>query len=150
MTQERGQKRLHQQSSKPVITYKSVSSRSSEAFSGWLTEAWEEYGIRDLVLVGSPSSSGDIKLPLPQAYEALKKSPHNFNLGGVTIAERHAKKGDEHLRLLKKSESGCEFFISQAVYNHQATADFNQPLCKNLQRERRNTKAHHFDFYTLW
>jgi len=116
-------KRLHQQSSKPVITYKSVSSRSSEAFSGWLTEAWEEYGIRDLVLVGSPSPSGDIKLPLPQAYEALKKSPHNFNLGGVTIAERHAKKGDEHLRLLKKSESGCEFFISQAVYNHQATAD---------------------------
>ncbi|MCB5160612.1 methylenetetrahydrofolate reductase [Marinomonas algarum] len=116
-------KRLHQASDKPVITYKSVSSRSSEAFSGWLSQAWEEYGIRDLVLVGSPSSTGDIKLPLPQAYETLKASPYDFNLGGVTIAERHAKKGDEHLRLTKKSAAGCDFFISQAVYNPQATAD---------------------------
>ncbi len=116
-------KRLHTQSGKPVITYKSVSSRSSEEFSGWLTQAWEDFGIRDLVLVGSPSSDGDIKLPLLKAYDTLKASPHNFNLGGVTIAERHAKKGDEHLRLMKKSDAGCEFFISQAVYNHQATAD---------------------------
>lgn len=116
-------KRLHCQSGKPVITYKSVSSRSSKEFSGWLNEAWEDFGIRDLVLVGSPSSDGDIKLTLPNAYDTLKTSRHNFNLGGVTIAERHAKKGDEHLRLLKKSDAGCEFFISQAVYNHQATAD---------------------------
>ncbi len=116
-------KRLYQASNKPVITYKSVSSRTPEAFSGWLSEAWEDFGIRDLVLVGSPSSDGDIKLPLPHAYETLKASSHPFNLGGVTIAERHAKKGDEHLRLMKKSDSGCEFFISQAVYNHQATAD---------------------------
>ena len=87
-------KRLHQQSGQPVITYKSVSSRSAAEFSGWLTEAWEDFGIRDLVLVGSPSSDGDIKLPLPQAYDTLKQSPHAFNLGGVTIAERHAKKGD--------------------------------------------------------
>ena len=116
-------KRLYQASHKPVITYKSVSSRTPEAFSGWLSEAWEDFGIRDLVLVGSPSSDGDIKLPLPDAYDTLKASSHSFNLGGVTIAERHAKKGDEHLRLMKKSDSGCDFFISQAVYNHQATAD---------------------------
>jgi len=116
-------KRLYQASQKPVITYKSVSSRTPEAFSGWLSEAWEDFGIRDLVLVGSPSSDGDIKLPLPDAYDTLKASSHSFNLGGVTIAERHAKKGDEHLRLMKKSDSGCDFFISQAVYNHQATAD---------------------------
>ena len=116
-------KRLNTASGKPVITYKSVSSRSSEAFTAWLNEAWNEYGIKDLVLVGSPSSQGDIKLPLPQAYETLADSEHDFNLGGVTIAERHAVKGDEHLRLLKKSASGCDFFVSQAVYNHQATAD---------------------------
>lgn len=115
--------RLNSASGKPVITYKSVSSRSSEAFTAWLNEAWNEYGIKDLVLVGSPSSQGDIKLPLPQAYDTLADNEHDFNLGGVTIAERHAVKGDEHLRLLKKSASGCDFFVSQAVYNHQATAD---------------------------
>ena len=42
---------------------------------------------------------------------------------GVTIAERHADKGNEHLRLLEKSAQGCEFFVSQAVYNPQATID---------------------------
>ncbi|MGR0277495.1 methylenetetrahydrofolate reductase [Marinomonas dokdonensis] len=115
--------RLNSASGKPVITYKSVSSRSSEAFTAWLNEAWNEYGIKDLVLVGSPSSQGDIKLPLPKAYNTLADNEHDFNLGGVTIAERHAVKGDEHLRLLKKSASGCDFFVSQAVYNHQATAD---------------------------
>ncbi|MEO9655352.1 methylenetetrahydrofolate reductase [Marinomonas sp.] len=115
--------RLNSASGKPVITYKSVSSRSAEAFTAWLNEAWNEYGIKDLVLVGSPSSQGDIKLPLPQAYDTLANNEHDFNLGGVTIAERHAVKGDEHLRLLKKSASGCDFFVSQAVYNHQATAD---------------------------
>lgn len=115
--------RLNQASHLPVITYKSVSSRSKEEFNQWLEEAWHSFGINDLVLVGSPSSTGDIKLPLTQAYDCLQNSPLAFNLGGVTIAERHAKKGDEHLRLTKKSAAGCEFFVSQAVYNPQATAD---------------------------
>ncbi len=131
-------KRLHLASEKPVVTYKSVSSRSAEEFSGWLTEAWEDYGIRDLVLVGSPSSEGDIKLPLPKAYQTLASSPHNFNLGGVTIAERHAKKGDEHLRLIKKVSAGCDFFISQAVYNPQATADLISRYARSCKEEGKN------------
>lgn len=116
-------KRLRDASGAPVITYKSVSSRSPNEFSGWLQEAWDDFGIRDIVLVGSPSSEGDIKLPLSEAYLTLQNAPQEFNLGGVTIAERHAKKKDEHLRLMNKSKAGCEFFISQAVYNPQATAD---------------------------
>jgi 5,10-methylenetetrahydrofolate reductase len=44
-------------------------------------------------------------------------------VGGVTIAERHAKKGDEHQRLIEKFRQGCNFFISQAIYNPQATID---------------------------
>ncbi|MGO3344818.1 MAG: methylenetetrahydrofolate reductase [Marinomonas sp.] len=115
--------RLKVASNKPVITYKSVSSRTTEEFTQWLQEAWDEFDIKDIVLVGSPSSEGGIKLPLSQAYKALENMPLEFNLGGVTIAERHAKKKDEHLRLINKSEAGCDFFISQAVYNPQATAD---------------------------
>lgn len=107
----------------PVITYKSVSQRSKADFEQWLSEAATEYGVQDLVLVGSPSSQGDIRLPLNDAYETLRDSEHDFQLGGVTIAERHASKGNEHARLLSKSEQGCEFFISQAVYNPQATVD---------------------------
>lgn len=114
---------LRDKSERPVITYKSVSQRSREDFDGWLDRAWCPHGVRDLVLVGSPSSEGDIKLTLPQAYQAMQEHSLNFNLGGVTIAERHAIKGNEHLRLLEKSEQGCEYFISQAVYNAQATID---------------------------
>jgi len=114
---------LREKSGRPVITYKSVSQRNRTDFDEWLDRAWCPHGVRDLVLVGSPSSEGDIKLPLPQAYSALQEHSLNFHLGGVTIAERHASKGNEHLRLLEKTEQGCEYFISQAVYNAQATID---------------------------
>ncbi|MBE9398029.1 hypothetical protein IOQ59_12245 [Pontibacterium sp. N1Y112] len=107
----------------PVITYKSVSQRDRDDFNNWLDDAWNDYGVRDMVMVGSPSNDGEIKLSLNDAYDAVGDHPLDYQLGGVTIAERHAKKGDEHLRLLDKSNKGCEFFVSQAVYNSQATID---------------------------
>ncbi|SKA65270.1 Methylenetetrahydrofolate reductase [Enterovibrio nigricans DSM 22720] len=45
-------------------------------------------------------------------------------LGGVTIPERHLVKGDEHLRVFKKIEAGCSFFVSQGVYDVHASKDF--------------------------
>jgi len=119
----------------PVITYKSVAQRDRADFEQWLNEAWHEYNLRDLVLVGSPSSEGEIRLSLADAYTALQQHPLEFNLGGVTIAERHAKKGDEHVRLAKKSDDGCEFFVSQAVYNAQATVDMLSSYARQC-RER--------------
>jgi 5,10-methylenetetrahydrofolate reductase len=116
-------KLLNDRSGRPIITYKSVAQRDRADFEQWLEEAWNDYGIRNLVLVGSPSSEGEIKLSLNQAYAALKEHHTPFHLGGVTIAERHAVKGNEHERLISKVENGCEFFISQAVYNAQATID---------------------------
>lgn len=114
---------VREKSGHPVITYKSVSQRDRKDFEAWLSEAWNTYGVKDIVLVGCPSSDGDVRLSLNSAYDALKQHPLNYHLGGVTIAERHAKKGDEHLRLIQKNQQGCEFFISQAVYNSQATID---------------------------
>ena len=124
---------LSDKSGLPTITYKSVSARSKNEFNQWLEQAWVEYGIQNIVLVGSPSSSGTINLPLKEAYKTLSEHQRNFNLGGVTIAERHHKKGDEHIRLKQKSIDGCNFFISQAVYNADATIDLLQQysaLCK--------------------
>ncbi|MGY8873165.1 MAG: hypothetical protein ACKVJE_22295 [Pseudomonadales bacterium] len=114
---------IREKSQHPVITYKSVSQRDRHDFEQWLEEAWNDYGIRDIVMVGSPSSEGKVQLSLNDAYEALTEHQLDYNLGGVTIAERHAQKGDEHQRLLKKSAQGCSFFVSQAVYNPQATVD---------------------------
>jgi len=114
---------IREKSQHPVITYKSVSQRDRADFDNWLEEAWEHYGIRDIVMVGSPSSDGEVRLSLNEAYKALAEHRADYNLGGVTIAERHAKKGDEHLRLMQKGDQGCAFFVSQAVYNAQATID---------------------------
>ncbi|MCP4595102.1 hypothetical protein [Neptuniibacter sp.] len=116
-------KLLREKAERPVITYKSVSQRDEESFVQWLDEAWNEYGVRDTVLVGSPSSEGEIKLSLNDAYSVIADHQADFQLGGVTIAERHAAKGNEHERLVSKSAQGCEFFVSQAVYNAQATID---------------------------
>ncbi len=125
---------LRQRSGHAVITYKSVAQRDRADFERWLEDSREQFDIHDMVLVGSPSSDGDIQLSLPKAYETLQQHPLDFHLGGVTIAERHALKGNEHLRLLGKAEQGCQFFISQAVYNAQATID----LLSSYARECRN------------
>ncbi|MDG1752156.1 MAG: hypothetical protein P8I03_10910 [Thalassotalea sp.] len=126
---------LNQKSARPVITYKSVVQSNADDFNQWADEAWEEYGIRDIVLVGSPSKNNTISLPLANAYKTLVDNKNDFFIGGVTIAERHAKKGNEHERLIEKHQQGCNFFISQAIYNPQATIDMLTRYaieCKNL------------------
>ncbi|WP_415887484.1 methylenetetrahydrofolate reductase [Neptuniibacter sp. QD29_5] len=128
-------KLIREKADKPVITYKSVSQRDKEAFISWLDEAWNEYGVRDTVLVGSPSSDGDIQLSLNDAYAALAEHPADFQLGGVTIAERHASKRNEHERLVSKTEQGCEFFISQAVYDAQATIDMLSSYARKCRED---------------
>jgi 5,10-methylenetetrahydrofolate reductase len=114
---------LNKKSNRPVITYKSVVQSSSEAFNQWADEAWKIYGVKDVVLVGSPSKSNNISLPLASAYKTLVDNQHDFFIGGVTIAERHTSKRNEHERLIAKHQQGCSFFISQAIYNPQATID---------------------------
>ena len=108
---------LQDKSAKPVITYKSVSQGDAAGFARWLSDAWHQFSVRDIVLVGSPSSAGEIKLSLADAYQTVKDHNLDFHLGGVVIAERHAHKGDEHFRMLAKDHQGCYFLTSQAVYN---------------------------------
>jgi 5,10-methylenetetrahydrofolate reductase len=114
---------LKSKSQRPVITYKSVVQSNSDDFNQWANQAWQDYGIRDIVLVGSPSKQNTISLPLGDAYKTLVNNEHDFFIGGITIAERHANKGNEHAKLIEKHQQGCNFFISQAIYNAQATID---------------------------
>jgi len=114
---------LNKKSDRPVITYKSVIQSNSESFDQWANEAWEKYGVKDIVLVGSPSKDNKISLSLADAYKTLVNNQHDFFIGGVTIAERHASKKNEHERLIEKHQQGCNFFVSQAIYNPQATID---------------------------
>jgi len=114
---------LRDLSAQDVITYKSVAQRGVGEFKDWLSETKNDYDLQNVVLVGSPSSVGDIKLSLPDAYKAMAEQSDDFFLGGVTIAERHSSKRNEHERLIEKTAQGCQFFISQAVYDAQATIE---------------------------
>ncbi|RAU17646.1 hypothetical protein DN062_11610 [Nitrincola tibetensis] len=131
---------LATQSSHEIITYKSVAQRDGEAFKAWLHETRETYHLHNLVLVGSPSSEGDIRLNLNDAYQILKNGSFDYHLGGVTIAERHALKGNEHERLMNKTLQGCEFFISQAVYNPQATIDLLTSYARSCRLQNQQPK----------
>ncbi|KXJ51494.1 MAG: hypothetical protein AXW17_09155, partial [Colwellia sp. Phe_37] len=114
---------LNKKSTRPVITYKSVVQSNADDFEQWTNDAWHDYGVRDIVLVGSPSKQNNISLPLTDAYKTLVANENDFFIGGITIAERHANKGNEHAKLIEKHQQGCNFFISQAIYNAQATID---------------------------
>lgn len=114
---------LRNLSAQDVITYKGVAQRGVGEFKDWLSETKNDYDLQNVVLVGSPSSIGDIKLSLPDAYKAMAEQSDDFFLGGVTIAERHSSKRNEHERLIEKTAQGCQFFISQAVYDAQATIE---------------------------
>jgi hypothetical protein len=126
---------LRELSQLDVVTYKSVAQRNKDEFNSWLTETKTKYALNNLVLVGSPSSATEPKLSLADAYQALAKHPSQFFLGGVTIAERHTNKHNEHQRLLDKTAQGCAFFISQAVYNAQATIDLITSYARSCRQQ---------------
>lgn len=106
----------------PRIIYKSVGKYSLNEFKNWITEK----SIKNdcVVLVGAPSTHHAATLSLADAYKIAHPAIHTVALGGVTIPERHDKKGDEHIRIFNKIDSGCSFFISQCVYSANHTKNF--------------------------
>jgi hypothetical protein len=76
------------------------------------------------VFVGASSQSQQVQIQLPDAYDLCRSSNPDVSFGGIMIPERHQKKNDEHLRVQKKINSGCSFFISQAVYHSEASRNF--------------------------
>jgi len=72
------------------------------------------------VFVGPSSRDKETHTPLPRAYELREEVQPELALGGVAISERHARQGNEHLRLIAKQRAGCSFFITQIVYDVNA------------------------------
>jgi hypothetical protein len=106
----------------PKIVYRCVAKYSEEELRSWA--AGNPGQDRFSVFVGASSGHSTGKLRLPDAYAAVHSIDPQFFLGGVTIPERHTIKSDEHLRVFRKMEDGCVFFISQAVYNVEAAKNF--------------------------
>ena len=75
------------------------------------------------VLVGATSSAQKTRLGLTRAYEIAGEFK-NLASGGICIAERHGKKGDEPQRMQEKIRLGAKFFISQAIFDADLARKF--------------------------
>jgi hypothetical protein len=103
----------------PKIVYRCVNRETRDGFVRWLES--ENDGPRISVLVGAPSRHSQVGLRLTDAYGLARQHSSNLLLGGIAIAERHARTLDEHERILAKTANGCRFFVTQAVYDVTST-----------------------------
>lgn len=103
----------------PKIIYRCAVNDTERELSEWISSDLQND--RFSVLVGASSGKQKVNMTLTQAYELSMKLNKRLILGGVVIPERHMKKGDEHLRIVRKMNSGCTFFVSQATYNIEST-----------------------------
>ena len=125
---------LHEMTGRPVVTYKCVAGMGEGQWRRWLAEAVEEYGVRYLSLVGRAASGQNSGgLSLSRAMQIAHGAHPALTLGAVVIPERHRPGNSESARLLQKAALGCEYFISQAVYDPDATIR----LLRNYARDCR-------------
>ena len=130
-------KLLHERTTPPVITYKSITGMATDKWGAWLEETNSKYGIHFLSLVGISSSKLEHRgITLSQATRIAAAHPAGFTLGGVVIAERHSQHRPESTRLVHKAQNGCSFFISQAVYDAAATIRMLRDYYELCQRDR--------------
>ncbi|WP_455210116.1 methylenetetrahydrofolate reductase [Kaarinaea lacus] len=104
------------------IIYRSVGKYSQPELSEFLSKASSKDNLT--VFVGAASKSQSVSMSLNAAYQLKAKINKDLLLGGVTIPERHQTKGDEHLRVFNKISQGCSFFVSQGVYDVNASKNF--------------------------
>jgi hypothetical protein len=131
----------------PKVVYKCVGNLDRDGFRAWLAGCSPT---RDAyVMVGAPSSASSrgtgapadgarTGLSLPEAYSLLRGNEVPACFGGVAIAERHVKKGDEDARLSSKVDGGCRFFISQTIYDAGATKSLLSDYALRFAREGRD------------
>ena len=117
----------------PKVIYRAVGKYSAPALEEFFRSANPAQELT--VLVGAASRSQATSMSLAQAYAMKQSVRPDLCLGGVVIPERHQTKGDEHLRVYDKMAQGCQFFVSQGVYNVHAALDFLSDYHYHGQRQ---------------
>ena len=106
------------------IIYRAVGKYQPNELKDFLTQAQQSDQEHLTVFVGAAAKDQAVSQSIHDAYQL--KSAHGAHplLGGVTISERHDAKGNEHERVFDKMDHGCSFFISQGVYDVNASKNF--------------------------
>ncbi len=105
----------------PAIVYRAVGKYPEDRLRSWLED--QDPSRAMAVFVGASSGGKDVLTSLARAYDLREEVRPELPLGGIAIPERHARQGDEHLRLIAKQAAGCSFFITQIVYDVNAAKD---------------------------
>lgn len=120
-----------QEFDKNCVLYQVVGNHTEDEFKKWLEKIDDK---NTMIFVGKSSKSTKDFLSVKEAFKIKKQSQSSAILGGIAIPERHFVKKDEHKRVLDKTKDGCEFFITQAVYDLSHTRQFlldYAQICKN-------------------
>jgi hypothetical protein len=103
---------------RPTVIYRCVGKYPEAELSSWLRSVDVDRVLG--VLVGASSRHKPVHTTLPRAHTLRNGIRPDLTVGGVTIPERHTGAGDEHHRILVKQDRGCDFFVSQVVYDVDA------------------------------
>ena len=114
----------------------------------WLEETKQQNSYS--VFVGAASDTQKSKITIKEAYALKKELNNDLVLGGITIPERHTKKNDEHLRVFSKIDNGCEFFVTQAVYDLHASRKFLDDYSSYAKQNNKDVVSYYIYFNTLW
>ncbi|GIF17773.1 hypothetical protein BJ973_009262 [Actinoplanes tereljensis] len=101
------------------IIYRCVGKYDEQELRTWLTHADPNRVLS--VFVGPSSGDKAVRTGLRRAHELRRELNPDLVTGAVAISERHARRQDEHLRMLAKQDLGCDFFVSQVIYDIAAT-----------------------------
>jgi len=123
----------------PKIVYRCVARDTPESLSRWMSAPAPDGVVspRLAVLVGAPTNRAPSSLALADAYGVARPFANDWWIGGIAIAERHARRGDEHERLVQKTAAGCRFFVTQAVYDAAATKSLLSDYARALRQSGR-------------
>ena len=103
----------------PKVIYRSVGKYSEAELTNFVTSLDPQQELT--VFVGASSKEQAVTMSVSDAYDLRRTKNSDVLLGGVTIPERHESKSDEHLRVFNKMKQGCSFFVSQGVYDVNAS-----------------------------
>jgi hypothetical protein len=129
-------RRLQELTDLPALTYKCVVDFSEASWLAWLEETIAAYQLVGLSLVGSAVPNPPPgALPVERALRLAAAQSGGPTLGGVMIAERHSPAFDESRQLLRKGASGCDYFVSQVVYQSGPTVRLLEDYADACARE---------------
>lgn len=114
---------------KPKIIYKAIGKYTKDEINRWLKSDGLDYS----VFVGVASKEQKMQTSMHEAYQIKRETKDSLILGGIAIPERHHIKKDEHERVNAKIELGCEFFVTQALYDKAKAKQFLDDFSKNAK-----------------